>query len=82
MSMADGMRNEDLGPLADMLSDVSGVPLERLAGFMVMIAMYEEDGRPGARVISSTTDLRNMAQMLNVALTQVQGELDKIHGLS
>ena len=74
--------SEDLEPLAEMLSQISGIPDERLAGFAVMLATWEEDGRPGGRLISSTHNLRTLAKMLDVARSEVAEELEKLAGMS
>lgn len=76
------MRDEDLEPLAAMLAQVSGIPPERLAGFAVMLAVFEEDGKPGGLLISSTPNLRTVQKMLEVAQGEIGGELGKLAGLS
>jgi hypothetical protein len=76
------MREEDLIPLGDLLSVITGVPPSRLAGFVVMIGVFEEDEKPGGRLIASTPNLRTVAHMLEIAGAQVQDELDKLSGLS
>lgn len=74
--------DEDLEPLARILSQITGVPGERLAGFAVTIAVFEEDETPSGRLISSTPNLRIVAQMLDLARSEVGRELDKLAGLS
>lgn len=76
------LREEDLEPLGDLLAQMTGVPPDRLAGFVVMIGTFEEDGKPGGRLISSTSNLRTVYTMLQLAGAQVEGELDKLAGLS
>ena len=76
------IREEDLIPLAEMLSQLSGVPQDRLAGFVVTMAVWEEDGTPSGRMIASTPNLRVVSMMIDVARGEVQRELDKLAGMS
>jgi hypothetical protein len=76
------MREEDLIPLGDMLAELTGMPPGQVAGFVVMVGVFEDDGKPGGRLISSTTNLRTVSHMLELASAQVQGELDDLSGLS
>lgn len=76
------MRSEDMQPLADLLAQMTGLPEDRVAGFVVMVAAFEEDGTPGGRLITSTDSLRTVKTMLTAGLMQVQDDLDRMAGLS
>jgi len=76
------IREEDLQPLGDLLARMTGLPPDRIAGFVVMIGMFDEHDRPGGRLIASTGSLRTVKTMLDIAGAQVAGELDKLSGLS
>lgn len=76
------LREEDLIPLGDLLSVITGVPPNRLAGFVVMIGVFEENETPGGRLIASTPNLRTVQHMLEIATAQVNAELDELSGLS
>lgn len=74
--------DRDLDPLAEMLRDITDLPEDQLAGFAVVLAVIDENGNAGGRLISSTPNLRAVAQMLEVALAQIENDLDKLAGLS
>jgi hypothetical protein len=76
------IREEELLPLADMLSEISKVPHDRFAGFVVALAIYNEDGSPGGRLIASTPNLRTVSLILEVSQAEVRRELDKLADLS
>lgn len=76
------IREEDLIPLGEMLSRLSEVPPERLAAFVVTMAVWEEDWSPSGRMIASTHSLRAVSMVLDVARAEVQKELDKLAGMS
>ena len=74
--------DRDLDPLAAMLREITDLPEDQLAEFAVVLATIDEEGRAGGRLISSTPNLRAVAQMLELALSQVENDLDKLAGLS
>ena len=76
------IREEDLIPLGELLSQLSEIPPERVAAFVVTMAVWEEDGSPSGRMIASTHSLRAVAMVLDVARGEVQQELDKLAGMS
>jgi len=75
-------REDDLEPLAEVLAALSGVPRERTIGFAVVVAVREEGGDPGGRLITSTEDLRHVAMMLDLAMAEVDEERRRRAALS
>lgn len=76
------LSDEDLARIGSLLREVTGLPRDRVAGFVVMVAVYEEDDMPGGRIIASTPNLRTVATMLDVARSQLTIELDRLSELS
>jgi hypothetical protein len=72
----------DMGQLADLLEQMSGVPRERTAGFVAVLAVWEEDGTPGGRIFTSLTTLRKTAALIDVAREHIQEELERLAGQS
>ena len=73
---------ENLMPLAEIISNLIGTPQDRIAGFAVVVATYEEDEKPSGRLIASTPSLRAVGMMLDVAREEINVELAKLSGLS
>jgi hypothetical protein len=72
----------DLSELGTVVCQVTGLPPGQVAGFAIMVAVYEEDGSAGGRLIASTPSLRAVAKLIEVAGTQVGEELDRLAGLT
>jgi hypothetical protein len=70
----------DMVPLADLLVQMTAVPRERTAGFVVLMAIYEEDGTPGGRILTSVPTLRATAELIDVAREQIKAELERLAG--
>ena len=70
---------EELGTL---ICQFAGINPAQVPGFAVLIAVIEEDGTAGGRMITSTPNLRHTQKLIQVGLGEVDRELDKLAGLS
>jgi hypothetical protein len=79
------IRNSDDGDIEELgtlICHVAGINPEQVPGFAVLIAVIEDDGTAGGRMITSTPNLRHTQKLIQVGLGEVDRELDKLAGLS